>query len=223
METTDQKQNETEKFDLLSYVYDVWKGVRRHFVLILVAASIAASACYFAAMRAYEPRYTSSATVIINLKSVVNYNDSFSTYYTQTVTKQITQTFPYIASSGALKNRIVSEYGPSGAGAEIQASEMNELNMIALRVTVDSPELAYNILQSVLDNYSDIAASVIGDTEIIVVTPAQIPVRARNPNQPLSMATKGVYAVLALALLLLVRSYLKKRCGPKRTSVSISI
>ena len=211
MENTEQKLNEPEKIEIVTYIYDLYKGLRRHLVLILAAVSLAATLCYVMAMRSYEPRYTSSATVIINLKSSVNYNDSFTTYYTQSVTRQITQTFPYIASSGVLKNRIVSEYGNSALNAEIKATEISDLNMITLRVTADRPELAYNILQSVLDNYSDIAASVIGETDITIVTPAQVPSRADNPNQPLSLAKKGVLVVLAAAVvLLLLHSYLKK-------------
>ena len=211
MEITERKVNTPEKIDLTSFVYDLGKGFRRYFVVILAAVSLAASLCYSMAMRSYVPRYSSSATVIINLKSAVNYNDSFTTFYTQSATKQITQTFPYIASSGVLRNRIINQYGPSAADAEISAVEMEDLNMISLRVTAGDPALAYNILQSVLDNYSDIAVSVIGETEITVVTPAQVPTRADNPSQPLAQAKKGALAVLAAAvLLILLRSYMKK-------------
>ena len=211
METTAQKVNKEERIDLASYVYDLSKGIRRHFVSILVAVSLAASLFYGYAMRSYVPRYSSSATVMINLKSAVNYNDSFTTYYTQTATRQITQTFPYIASSGILKSRIVQEYGAAAADAVISATEMEDLNMISLRVTSDDPELSYNILQSVLDNYSDIAASVIGETEIIVVTPAQIPVRTKNVSEPLAKARNGALIVLAVAvLILLIQSHFKK-------------
>lgn len=211
METTERKVDTPEKIDITSFIYDLAKGIRRYFVVILAMASLTASLCYSMAMRSYVPRYTSAATVIINLKSAVNYSDSFTTYYTQSAIKQITQTFPYIASSGVLKNRIISEYGPSAADAQISAAELEDLNMISLQVTAGDPELAYNILQSVLDNYSEIAVSVIGETDITVVTPAQVPTRADNPSQPLSTARKGVLAVLAAAvLLLLIRSYMKK-------------
>lgn len=210
METT-ARVNSEDKIDIISYVYDIGKGLRRYFVLILALMSLAASICYRSAMRSYEPLYTSTATVIINLKRAANYNDSFTTYYTQSATRQITQTFPYITASGALKNRIVREYGAAAADAAIRATEMEGLNMLTLQVTAGRPELSYNILQSVLDNYASIAESVIGETEITVVTPAQVPTRADNPSEPLSLALRGVLAVAAAAiLLLLIRSYLKK-------------
>jgi len=211
METTAQKVNTEDNIDLASFFYDLGKGFRRHIVAILVVISLAASLYYGSAMRAYVPRYTSSATVMINLKSAVNYNDSFTTYYTQSATQQITQTFPYIASSTMLKTLIVSEYGAAASDAEIRATEMEDLNMISLRVTAGDPTLAYNILQSVLENYSAVAASVIGETDITIVTPAQIPSRANNPNQPLAAARKGVLTALAVIVaILLIRSYLKK-------------
>ena len=211
METTTQKVNKEDRIDLASYVYDLGKGFRRHFVIILVAVSLAASLFYGYAMRSYVPRYSSTATVMINLKGSVNYSDSFTTYYTQTATRQITNTFPYIASSGILKTRIVQEYGSAAADAEISATEMEDLNMISLRVTSGDPELSYNILQSVLDNYSDIAASVIGETNIIVVTPAQVPARTKNVSQPLAQARKGALLVLAIAVvILLIQSHFKK-------------
>ena len=203
--------NTEEKIDIVSYVYDVSKGLRRHIVLILVLVSLAASVCYGLAMRSYVPRYSSSATVIVSLKSAVNYNDSFTSYYTQSATKQVSETFPYIASSGVLKNMIVSNFGSDPADVKITAAEMDDLNMINIRVSTGEPELAYNILQALLDNYSVIAAPVIGETEMTVVTAPQIPSRADNPSQPLSEARKGVLVVLAAAILiLLVSSYLKK-------------
>lgn len=211
METTAQKVNPEEKLDISSFIYDLGKGFRRHITAILVVVSLAATLYYGLAMRSYVPRYTSSATVMISLKSAVNYNDSFTTYYTQSATQQITQTFPYIASSSMLKTLIVSEYGPAAADAEIQAAEMEDLNMIGLRVTAGEPALAYNILQSVLDNYSVVAASVIGETDITVVTPAQVPARADNPSQPLANARKGaLIALAAVVLILLFQSYLKR-------------
>lgn len=210
METT-AKTNSEEKIDIVSYVYDIGKGLKRYFVLILVLMSLTASLCYRSEMRSYVPRYTSTATVIINLKRATNYNDSFTTYYTQSATQQITKTFPYITASGALKNRIISEYGTAAADATISATEMEGLNMLTLRVTAGRPELAYNILQSVLENYSDIAESVIGETEITVVTPAQMPTRADNPIESLALARRGVLAVAVAAIaFLLIRSYLKK-------------
>ena len=214
MEATVRKVNtaeKAEKIDIASYVYDVGKGLRRHWVSILVLVSLAASLFYGMAMRAYVPRYTSSATVIINLKSSVNYSESASAYYTQSAMRQITQTFPYIASSGVLKNLIINEYGTAAEDAEIKASEMQDLTMLTLRVSAGDPKLAYNILQSVLENYSEIAVSVIGETEITVVTPAQVASRADNPSQPISQAWKGALGALAAAIvILLLRSYMKK-------------
>ena len=211
METTERKVNTEDKIDISSLVYDLGKSLRRHIVLILTVVSLAASLFYGMAMRSYVPRYSSSATVIINLKSAVNYNDSFTTYYTQSATRQITQTFPYIASSGVLKNKIINEYGAVAEDAQIRAVELEDLNMITLRVSTGSPKLSYNILQSVLDNYSDIAASVIGETEITVITPAQVPTRADNPSQPLAKAREGaLYALAAVIALLFLRSFMKK-------------
>ena len=210
METTT-RTNSADKIDIVSVLYDVGKGLRRYFVLILAAMSLAATICYQMSMRSYVPRYTSTATVIINLKSAVHYNESFSPYYTQSATQQITKTFPYITASGALRNRITNEFGAAAADATIRATEMEGLNMLSLGVTAGRPELAYNILQSVLENYTSIAELVIGDTEITVVTPAQMPTRADNPSEPLSLARRGVLAVAAAAIvLLLFRSSLKK-------------
>ena len=211
METTARKVNTEEKLDIVSFVYDTGKGLRRHIVLILVLMSLAASICYGLAMRSYVPRYSSTATVIVSLKSAVNTNESFTSYYTRSATQQVSQTFPYIASSGVLKNMIVSDFGADASDVKITAAAMEDLNMINIRVTADEPELAFNVLQAVLDNYSTIAAPVIGETDLTVVTAPQIPSHADNPSQPLQNAGKGVLVVLAAAILiLLVSSYFKK-------------
>ena len=189
-------------------VNDVVWGILHFWLLILLIASMAASIGFFRVKNNYIPTYLTSATMVIDVSTGVSYDSK--TYYETTIS-QIANTFPYIISNNALKNMIAKDLGLSYVPARIYAEALSETNLFTIYVRTYDPQLAYDILQSVLKNYPIVAKAVIGNTQMTIVDESGIPTEPINHDT--SKRTAAVYMLLATAaciIFLFLYSLLKK-------------
>lgn len=162
------KTAEFEKIDVLSFINDFLHRFRRLWALVLVITVACAGLFYFRTSTNYSPIYVAEATVSVKLING-------GTYASKNTAEQMGLIFPYILTSGALSDVIAEDLGMNSVPGTIQVSSIQGTNLLTISVTSLSPENAYNILQSVLKNYPEVAQFVVGQTELTVVDDSGIP------------------------------------------------
>lgn len=199
-ETTEEK--EAGLLDIGRLIDDAFKGLLRYWVLFLVVVSVFSSAFYFYAKRSYVPKYYAATTFIVNTNTALNYSES---YYNKATTEQLAKTFPYIIMNDALQHLIEEDLGVSSIPGVIEAKALESTNMITISVTAYTPENAYNILQSVIKNYPEVARAVVGETELNIIDETGMPTSPMNGVGTKSSALKGflIGAVLCCVWLVL--------------------
>ena len=101
-------------FDLSVFAKDSLRMLLRLFWLPLLLAVVFGALLCYNAKRSYRPMYKASATFTVN---VVGMSGASASYYSKSTAEQFARTFPYILTSGVLRNLICEDliYPPATA------------------------------------------------------------------------------------------------------------
>ncbi len=200
----DRNTHRADTIDFASIINDIWHSAKRLWILMILTIGISAALFYVLAKRNYTPSYRARATVIVNTPDTVSNPGS-------SVASQVAATFPYIIKNDALRQIIAEDLKLSEIPGTIQAERVGETNMIEIIVVSDDSQNAYNILLSVLSNYSEIARAVVGETELEVMEMSGVPKAATNRlNTRKSALIGAVFAFVVWIVLLSIYASLKK-------------
>lgn len=193
---------EEEKIDLIRIINDMWKGAKRYGVLFILLAGLLAGVFYYRAYRSYVPVYTATATFTVSSNTSSLY--SSNSYLNEKTATQIVNTFPYILNSGILQKLVMADLGVETMPGTITTETLGKTNMITILVTSKKPEDAYNILQSVIAHYPEVAEPVIGEVVMTLLDMTDIPENAANPPAFRASAVNGVLAGLTVGFVFLL-------------------
>lgn len=93
-------------FDLSVFAKDSLRMLLRLFWLPLLLAVVFSALFCYNAKRSYRPMYKASATFTVN---VVGMSGASASYYSKSTAEQFARTFPYILTSGVLRNLICED------------------------------------------------------------------------------------------------------------------
>ena len=167
-ENVSKKTAEFEKIDVISFINDFFHRLRRLWAWVLIATVACAGLFYFRTSSNYSPSYVSEATVSVKLING-------GTYSSKNTAEQMGLIFPYILTSGALSDVIAEDLGMKSVPGTIRVGSIKGTNLLTITVTAWTPENSYNILQSVLKNYPEVAQFVVGQTELEIVDDSGMP------------------------------------------------
>ena len=166
------------------------------------------------------PKYISQASFSI---STVNSSQgsvgagSFSSYYNSVLAEQLSKTFSYIINSQTMKQILMNKLGVNGLNGSITAkNDVASTPLFTISVTSTSPRDAYDILCAVIENYPRLAQYVLGETQMSVYSPAQLPQAPYNKfSYKRDVAVAAAAGILISCLIFLAyafsRSTIKKR------------
>ena len=197
--TTSVKDNEKE-IDLFQLFLDVWNGLRRQGWLFTALISIVGTILFFAARLRYVPYYEAYTTFTVNTVSTVSYN---SKNQKNLVTNKMGKVFPYILTSDALKSLVMEDMGFPGEEefpADISASVVQDTNLVTLNVKAYDPQIAYDVLRSVLRNYPTISEVAIGEVALKQMDESGFPSKPANTSGARVAAALGMLATLILCI-----------------------
>lgn len=165
-----QEELQDDYIDLGRLLRDMWKGLKRFWVMgaILAAAGFIAGAVY--AYVSYDEIYDAYATFTIT--------DSVSAEQTSSdvsLANQMGQTFMYIVNSGVLRNVVARDLGVSWVSSQILAEPVSNTNMLTIHVRDRNPQTAYDVLVSVMENYPEVAEYIIGSTQLNAIDISGVP------------------------------------------------
>ncbi|MEE1087305.1 MAG: polysaccharide biosynthesis tyrosine autokinase [Schaedlerella sp.] len=190
------KENELEPFTL---VYDVLKNI----TYIIIGALAMVMLTYVVINIKYTPQYTSTATFIVGAK------DSNNTYRNINSAYEMAQIFGKILQSNTLEELLCEQMEVKEIEAEIKAEVVENTNMLILSVTADDPKEAYDIINAVMSNYTQVPFySISGATMNILIAP-QVPFSPDNPLDVNGTVKKAFWiTVIVLIFVFGVLSYL---------------
>ena len=165
-------------------VHNIW--------VILLAAITGFMAVYIAAHSIYSPTYTSSATLIVRVKTGTS-----TTYSTLTSATEMADIFTNVFKQKTMKDYAAENLGLSSFDGSISASAIENTNIMTVSVTSADPERSYELLRSVLEVYPKISDNVFDNAVIDVISTPKVPMSASNS---ISVA-KEILVALAVAVL----------------------
>ena len=199
---TEQNNDTLRPIDLTVLLGDLLSNARRFWWLALAMILVLSGLFSVQARRSYSPRYEANTTFTVHVADPLQ--DKVRGYNTATA-DQMAKTFPYILTSSALKDVVMRDLGLEWL-PPIEASVTPSTNIFTLKVTANTPELAYNVLNSVIEHYPDVAEFVVGPTFLDLLDESGMPEAPLNEMSYRGAVKKGILAggVLWLALLLLM-------------------
>lgn len=201
METKNHKRNSTEYF-IQDIIYHFTEWFKRLWILILIFAVIGAGGLTFYTYKTFVPQYSASATFTVN----VDVQASSAESYNKATANQLAKTFPSIITSSSLTKIACRELGIEDLNSKITANVLEDTNLFTITVNSNNPQRAYDVLQSVITNYPEVARFVIGSTQLNLIDTSSVSTMPNNMPNYTSKATLGCVAgaFFGFALILLM-------------------
>ena len=158
-ETYETYSAEPEKIDLIAFLAEYFQAFRKFFLGVLILVILMGGGSFLTAKLRYQPMYEAYTSFVVGSNRAVGYS-----YYDNVTAQQLGKTFPYIVTSGVLKDVVARDLQVGAVTSQIEASVMENTNLFTIRVKDSSPDTAYRVLQSVITNYPEVAEYIIGAT-----------------------------------------------------------
>lgn len=185
---------------LTTILDDMWRGFKKFFPLCLILIAAGSAGFYVRAQRSYSPSYQAYSSFVVDTKTAYVYNQEYSN---KTTAGQLSKTFPYILTSGALADIVADSLDMDTIPASITAESISDTAIFTINVTASDPNTAYDVLQAVIKYYPRVAEYIIGNTQLTQMDESGIPDSPVNPPQFQQEAVKGGVAGLALSAVFL--------------------
>ena len=200
--TNHHSQKSALRLDMDSVIRDI---LRQWWVILIVSVSAALLAGTYKTLT-YTPEYTASTTFAVGKSGFSSNLASDNLRSAETVTTKFTQ----IACSSVLKKRVCEELGLSSFSADVSIQTVPKSNLMTMRVTADSPQMAYRIIHQVMDDTVDLAAELMDQMAIKVLLDPSIPTAPRQALYTKDlMKQAGLAAAAFMILLFALLSYMK--------------
>ncbi len=194
---TQPQAEQAERLDVMVLLSDFWRAFKKMFWVAIVGTLVLSLFLAVRTRMSWSPRYEASATFVISLST--DYGTS-SRYYTSATAEQMEKTFPYILKSGILNSIVANDLGLPYVPGSISASSVPSTGLFTLRVQSSDPQTAYDVLQSVMRNYPQVAAFVVGDTVLTMIGETGVPTAPCNTFSYGDSFKKGLLGGVALCV-----------------------
>ncbi len=185
--------NEIEKMDITTYVDAFFHALKRIWILVLVLTLATGAFSYFRTRGSYVPVYTAEATV-----AVFSSNDG--TTASSKSAQQLGTVFPYILTSGILKDVIMEDMGVNALPGTIKVTNVEGSSLLTISVSSGDPDLSYRTLLSIIRNYPKVAEYVVGYTVMEIVDDSGVPTDSGKTVAVRGNALKGAALGFAAGL-----------------------
>lgn len=157
---------------------DMWRGFKKFFLLCFLLMAVCGAVMYMREKTNYTPVYQAYSSFVVETKTAYGYNQSYSD---ETTAGQLSKTFPYILTSGAFSDIVAESLGVDSIPASISAEAIQDTSIFTINVTASDPQIAYDVLQAVIQYYPQVAEYIIGDTQLTLMDESGIPEKPQNP------------------------------------------
>lgn len=189
-----------------------WHSLLRDFIhniwVIILAAIIGFIWVFVAGKIIYKPVYTSSATLIVNVKT-----GTYQAYTNLGASSEMATIFAEVFVQPSVKEKAAEQLERQRFTGALTTQVLTNTNIITLSVTADDPETAYNELSAILKVYPQISDTIFANAVIDVMRAPEVP---KSPSNSVPSAFKLVVpagmvliAAVAIAIISLLRETVK--------------
>ena len=123
----------------------------------------------------YEPRYTSTTTLMVGAR------DSTNAYNSLTTTQSMASVFVEVFQSNVLRDKVSEKMGGESFDGAISTSVIPQTNLLVVSVTSSTPDKAFRQLQLILENYETISDYLFENAQLEVIRDPGVPSAPSNP------------------------------------------
>lgn len=198
-------ESDENKIDIIQGIVKGWKCFKKTWWLLLILAAVGVGIAGIYRLFIFRPVYTASSSFTVA-------TGSYSNNYTAQITmEQMSATFPYILESGALRSVVMEDLGLTELDADITASALENTSLFQISVTSSDPDLSYNVLQSVIENYPQVARYIVGNTSLTLLDTTGVPTSPSNSIGNRTLLTFGAGGgVVVYLVVLIIFSYTRR-------------
>ncbi|MCR5373224.1 MAG: polysaccharide biosynthesis tyrosine autokinase [Solobacterium sp.] len=186
---------ELEKLDITQFIDGFLNALKRTWIIVVILTAVFGVFNWFRVRNTYVPVYKAEATVAVYSLSESSGADSKSA-------EQLGTVFPYILTSGVLKDVIMADMGVTSLPGTIKVTNIEGTNLLTISVSTGNPDTAYKELLSVIENYPKVAEYVVGSTRMEIVDDSGVPNDSGRTVAVRSNALKGAMMGFVLGMLL---------------------
>lgn len=191
--------NESEKNTGIHLeLHSILRDVVRNIWVIILAALIGLMSVSIWNGSIYTPMYTSTATLLVNLKNSATYS-----YTNLSSSSEMAQIFTEVFVQPTMKTYAADHLGMDRFVGSVSSSVLTNTNIFTVSVTTSSPEMSYNELCAILEIYPEISESVFSDSVIEIMRSPNLPI---SPSNTISAQNQkiAVFGCAAIVLALIV-------------------
>ena len=195
---------ELEKLDITALLNAFLHSLKKLWAVVLVLVLLLGGFNYFRTSSTYVADYKAEATVAVYI------TDDGTTANARSA-EQLGTVFPYILTSGVLKDVIMEDMGVSSLPTNIKVTNVERTNLLTISVSSGDPEFSYQTLLSIIKNYPKVAEYVVGYTIMDIVDDSGVPRDSGRTVAVRGNALKGAAMGLALGTAIVVLHMLMYR------------
>jgi len=179
--------------------FTIIKDVLKKIPIICLLAVAISRLVFVAVDVTYVPEYTASGTYVVSQRS-----EAYA-YGNLSAAMQTAESMGKILGSSVLQKKVCEDLGLNYFPGRAMTSTIPETNLMTVSMTAPTPELAYRLLVSVMENYPIVSDYLLGDVVMEVLEAPVVPMGASNyidSYTPKQVAFKYTFLIL-LALVVL--------------------
>ena len=151
-----------------------------------------------------EKTYSTKASFVVTSKGY-----AANVYSNLSAAQSMATTFTNILNSDILKKEVCKDVGMDTFDATVNASIINETNLLELRVSSDTPLKTFQIIRSIMNNYKELTQYVNQDAVMQVLEEPYVPMYSNTGVRNTGQLKR--YFVLSFGALVLLFLYLSYR------------
>ena len=198
--TNNETANSTVELKVL--LSDIWRGAMKFGWVAVALAVLLGGIQFYRSYVRFTPEYTVSATFTVQTENKVlsgeNGVSAYSFFYNKNTADQLATVFPYVINNSILISQVCKDLGVASMPASVTATCISETNMVTLTATGGDPQMTYNTLVSVINNYSSVADYIIGRTKLVIISEPVVP---ETPSNQMAWRSSVLRAALIGAVI----------------------
>lgn len=176
----------------------LFRDLLREWWLILLTGLLTALLTGAVLLLRYSPQYTATTTFAISQSGFSYDQISGNLAQAETTSGQ----FEQVVNSSILRNQVCEDLGIGGFAASVAVQTVESSNLMEMSVTSSSPEMAYEISRSVIDNSMELMGYFLDGVTMKEIQATVIP---ETPSNPLRLGMyMGAAAVAGIVVMIFI-------------------
>lgn len=190
-------------------LYSLIKDIVKDIWVVFLCAAIGAMGFFLVTHAAYEPMYTSTATL-----SILNSTNTTASYATYTISTEKANVLVNIFTEPTIKEYAAAYLEQDSFDGTVSATVLDQTNFIELKVTANHPEKAYRLLDAVINSHHKVSSKIFSNAGITVISSPTVPSgpsnHISNSNRNLVVIACATISLAVIIALSLMRNTVKK-------------